>query len=92
MRRADARSSPRSDLRSMRAVKAATVKALMTLAIGDRVKLRGLRAGSCGTITQVLDDGVVRVLWDNEDWDALQFGSALAKVRQRRAPRLIVGV
>jgi hypothetical protein len=37
-------------------------------------------ATACGTITQVLDDGVVRVLWDRAERGPLQFGEVLVKL------------
>jgi hypothetical protein len=48
--------------------------------IGDRVIFRGAKATVCGTVTQVLHDGVVRVLWDSEDRGLLQFGELLIKL------------
>jgi hypothetical protein len=50
------------------------------LAIGDRVIVRRSKATTCGTVTQVLDDGVARVLWDSEKRGLLQFGEVLIKL------------
>ncbi len=51
-----------------------------TLEIGDRVVIRGSREMTCGTVTQVLQDGIVRVLWDAAERDALQFGEPLVRL------------
>jgi hypothetical protein len=60
-----------------------TAEALRMLAIGDRVIFRGSKANAGGTITQILDDGVVRVLWDSDDKSLLQFGEVLVKLRSQ---------
>jgi hypothetical protein len=66
-----------------------TAEVLGTLAIGDRVILRDSKSSDYGTVTQVLDDGVVRVLWDAEKGCPLQFGEVLIKMlpERRRAAR-----
>ncbi|HWW20550.1 MAG TPA: hypothetical protein VNZ06_07075 [Steroidobacteraceae bacterium] len=61
-------------------MKVDTADMLSTLAIGDRVIFRSSKATACGTVTQVLDDGVVRVLWDGEERGPLQFGQVLVKL------------
>ena len=56
-----------------------TAKTLITLAIGDRVIFRGSKATEGGTVTQVLHDGVLRVLWDGDGHSPLQFSELLVK-------------
>jgi hypothetical protein len=51
-----------------------------TLEIGDRVNIRGSDSTTCGTVTQVLHDGFVRVLWDSAERGALQFGERLGRL------------
>jgi hypothetical protein len=66
-------------IRAVADIKVDTAKTFSTLAIGDRVIFRGAKANACGIVTQVLDDGVVRVLWDSEERSLLQFGEVLVK-------------
>jgi hypothetical protein len=56
------------------------VKTATRLEIGDRVTIRGSEATTRGTVTQVLRDGVVRVLWDRAERGALQFGARLGRL------------
>jgi hypothetical protein len=55
-----------------------------TLEIGDRVTIRDSEATTCGTVTQVLHDGVVRVLWDFAEQGALQYGERLGRLVPER--------
>ncbi len=57
-----------------------------TLEIGDRVIIRGSKARTCGTITQVLRDGVVRVLWDIAEQGVSQFGELLVRLMPQIRP------
>jgi hypothetical protein len=55
------------------------MQTITTLEIGDRVTIRDAETTTCGTVTQVLHDGVVRVLWDTAERGALQFGELLVR-------------
>jgi hypothetical protein len=67
-------------------MKVDTAKTLNTLEIGDRVIFRYSKTKACGTITQIFNDGVARVLWDSEEHAQLQFGDLLIKLPELQAP------
>jgi hypothetical protein len=63
-----------------------TTETRSTLDIGDRVIFRYSKTNACGTVTQVFNDGVARVLWDSEEQDRLQFGELLIKLPELLRP------
>lgn len=57
--------------------------AVERLQVGDRVALCGAETSGKGTITQVLEGGIVRVLWDRSEMDSLHLGGKLTKLSRR---------
>jgi hypothetical protein len=54
-----------------------------TFEVGDRVVLRGASEAGCGTVTEMLEYGMVRVRWEQPEFTGIHRGEQLAKVQDR---------
>jgi hypothetical protein len=52
------------------------------LEVGDRVVLRGAEEAGRGTITQLLEYGMVRVLWEPPELTAIHRSEQLSRVQE----------
>jgi hypothetical protein len=60
-----------------------TAKTHDTVEIGDRVVLRGAEEAGCGTVTDILEYGMIRVRWEQPELNAIYRRDQLTKLSER---------